>query len=776
MVNKFIKFINSYWLVIVLIFFAIFIFIQFVFLKKIPLPVDTLVGAYLPWLDYKWGYITGVPVKNALTSDSFSTFFVWKKLILDLYLHGVIPLWNKYSFSGTPLLATFHTSAFFPANLFMLLPLNLGWGIYIMGSTLAAFLSMYLFLGLYSSSKTGRIIGSLVYSFAGPMTTWAQFGTAVWAASILPLLLYCLDRALDTNERRYFTLTSVLISLLVFSGHVQILTYSAVLSPLYFIHCLRRHDHRHKFLITLNTLFAAVIGVLLGSIQLLPAFDFYSLSIRGEENYASTFNYGLSHFSQLIRLWAADFFGSPVTMNSFSSFSYHEFSSYLGALTFPFIIGGLFSNLRKSKGISFFIALFFISLFIAIDSPISRFIFRLPLPLLTYSSASRIFFLLNLAAGVLISQQIDQLIQRKVSLSHQRLIVIIFVLITLGSNLFVDHLNRNISFRNSMFYVSIFGFFILASIILSRKRTMFAGFLIFIFIFDMFRYYSKYNPLVNQNFVFPKTPVIDFLMKQKTPFRIAREDTNLLPANSWIAYSLESIEGYDPLYSSDYAHYFHRLNDNSYFNSVSRYALIDNINQKYFNAANVKYVLAKNTSEISSKSHLSGLSNTNSFQAVFIDKSVTVYENLQVLDRAYFVSKLRFVKNNEELGKLLDDKDYDPTVEAVAIGYNLVTSLTRGTVVSILHQDNIVKIDTQSTGEGFLVLADAYDPGWNVYINKKKEKIYQVNGDLRGVLVPAGRNEIIFKYQPKSFMIGLTLSVFAVCLLFLQFIFTKKNV
>ena len=85
--NKF----KKLWPIGLIILICSLIYYEFVFLGKVPLPADTLVGAYFPWLDYKWGYIVGIPVKNAITSDAFSQFFVWKKIMTDSYLQGIAP-------------------------------------------------------------------------------------------------------------------------------------------------------------------------------------------------------------------------------------------------------------------------------------------------------------------------------------------------------------------------------------------------------------------------------------------------------------------------------------------------------------------------------------------------------------------------------------------------------------------------------------------------------------------------------------------------------------
>jgi len=72
-----------------------------------------------------------------------------------------------------------------------------------------------------------------------------------------------------------------------------------------------------------------------------------------------------------------------------------------------------------------------------------------------------------------------------------------------------------------------------------------------------------------------------------------------------------------------------------------------------------------------------------------------------------------------------------------------------------------------------VVLNDTYYPGWEVFVDKKKEKIYRVNGIFRGLVCPQGKHEIFFKYNPKAFKIGLIVSFISVltiiCILFVLY-------
>ncbi|MBI3443156.1 YfhO family protein [Candidatus Woesebacteria bacterium] len=729
-----------------------FLFKDFIFFGKVPIPIDILIGAYFPWLDYKWGYAVGVPVKNPIAADAFATFFVWKKLMAELFRDGVLPLWNRYSFSGTPLLATFHSAVLFPANVLFALPFNLGWSLNILLACIAAASSMYLFLKEKVSSKAAQLAGSLIYALAGLMTTWAQYGTGIWAASLLPLILLCLDAVISAKGKIYFFLLSVLFAILAFAGHVQLLTYAMVISPIYFFHSLKKIRGKINLALTFNVALAILLGLGIGAIQILPSLEFSGRSIRAEENYASSFNYGLSHWTEMIRLWAADFFGNPATGNFFGKIDYNEYTGYLGVLSLPLILGYLFSKGFKKKKPIFFVCIFFISLFLVYDNPVSKFIFSLPVPLLTYSSASRLFFLTNLAAAVLVSHSLNNLISDRTALPPIRMVSIVLILITLIGLLFVPQQFQPVSLRNSIPYISALLLFFIASILLHKKPKLLILLIVVIFGLDLGRYYNKYNTFVPAHLIFPSTPVIDFLKKQPGIFRISKENTNLLPANSWIAYKLESPEGYDPLYGIDYAHFFHKLNGGLYTDTIGRIATLDRFNPKYMDAINVKYILTKSES-------MAQQLIKDGFEPVFADKSVTIYQNPHVLERAYFIDKIRFAKNKKEVGEILDDPQFDPTKEAIVLGKAFDIVSGGKTVTSINHEDNKVEIKTKNEKEGFLVLADSYDPGWISFINGNRSTIYLVDGALRGVRVPSGENLVSFRYEPVSFKYGLLISL-----------------
>src|SRR5882762_8271595 len=77
----------------------------FLLYGKLPIPSDTIIGLYHPYRDlYAKEFPNGIPYKNFLITDPVRQQYPWRWLAIDLEKIGKLPLWNPYSFSGTPLL------------------------------------------------------------------------------------------------------------------------------------------------------------------------------------------------------------------------------------------------------------------------------------------------------------------------------------------------------------------------------------------------------------------------------------------------------------------------------------------------------------------------------------------------------------------------------------------------------------------------------------------------------------------------------------------------
>jgi uncharacterized membrane protein YfhO len=71
----------------------------------------------------------------------------------------------------------------------------------------------------------------------------------------------------------------------------------------------------------------------------------------------------------------------------------------------------------------------------------------------------------------------------------------------------------------------------------------------------------------------------------------------------------------------------------------------------------------------------------------------------------------------------------------------------------------IVRLRTRSGSDAFLVLSDAFYPGWKVDVDGQPARLVRTNVALRGVAVPSGEHEVVFRFEPASIRLGLVVSL-----------------
>jgi hypothetical protein len=159
---------------------------------------------------------------------------------------------------------------------------------------------------------------------------------------------------------------------------------------------------------------------------------------------------------------------------------------------------------------------------------------------------------------------------------------------------------------------------------------------------------------------------------------------------------------------------------------------------------------------------------TNELYKMVYSAEMRVYERATALPRIHFVDRTVCIApddKNDFKNEIQVMKKYANTIRTTAIIEDKDCSeiTDYGGPRSISNQqfqDNTTSFTYSAKTPQYIVLQDAYYPGWNVYINGKKAHIDPVNITFRGVNVPAGENvEVVFKYQPLTFFIGMVLSI-----------------
>ena len=81
------------------------------------------------------------------------------------------------------------------------------------------------------------------------------------------------------------------------------------------------------------------------------------------------------------------------------------------------------------------------------------------------------------------------------------------------------------------------------------------------------------------------------------------------------------------------------------------------------------------------------------------------------------------------------------------------------------YEPNRIEVSTKAGGPSILVLSENHYPGWHAYIDGHAVETLRVDYNLRGVSLPAGQHLVEFSYRPKSVLIGMAMSLFAIALL-----------
>ena len=77
-------------------------------------------------------------------------------------------------------------------------------------------------------------------------------------------------------------------------------------------------------------------------------------------------------------------------------------------------------------------------------------------------------------------------------------------------------------------------------------------------------------------------------------------------------------------------------------------------------------------------------------------------------------------------------------------------------------QGSRVGVSANLSCASLIVVSDTYYPGWIAYVDGARAPIYEVNGAMRGVIVPAGKHSVTMRYRPLSVFAGGALSLIGI--------------
>jgi uncharacterized membrane protein YfhO len=743
----------------------------------LPIPADIITGLYYPWLDYKWGFPVGVPVKNPLLSDIPSLLYPWRSFAIDQLRELRWPLWNPYYFAGMPLLANFQSAVFSYVNiLFLFFPKALAWSFGVMLSPLLTMLAMYFYLRHKNLGSISSLLGGVVFALSGFEVAWMEYNVHGHTALFLPLLLLVIDKVMEGTKRQWLFLLPILVAFQIFAGYIPIVIYSYLVCFVYLLYLYlfpqlrgRKILWKKFFLLFLFWIW----GLGLASVQLFPGFELMKSSIRSVDPTVSASNASYLSVQNLLTFIAPDFFGNPATRNYYGKAFYDNFYLFIGTGTLILVIFSIFS-LKKENNVRFWWLICLISFLLIFKNPLGLFLERILF--LSGGVAARALFVTDFSLAILTGWGVEKLLasgrQERLEIAISVVIIALFFLFAVGASFRIeDPTNRLVAQRNLIIPLIFFtlSVVVLMARVMERFKINKLTATIFVLLISSQLLYSarKYLPFSKKELLFPSTPVIKFFQNEKEknyePFRV--ELGEVIPQNFLMPYGIETISGSDALLPKRMGEFLASIETGKIQEKISRVHLIKNYDSPLFPFLNSKYILAKKQDEkgfFRPEGNPPKVFLNKRYALAFEDKTVQVYEDKQYLPRAFWVYDYQVARNAGTIIELLHSGldfskkmilEEEPGIEILKGG------IIRREIVWEDYQPGRIQLQVDSEKPGLIFLANNFDPDWKASVDGVNTKIFRANYTFQAIPVPQGLHQIQFFYQPLSFKLGLLTSI-----------------
>lgn len=303
-----------------------------------------------------------------------------------------------------------------------------------------------------------------------------------------------------------------------------------------------------------------------------------------------------------------------------------------------------------------------------------------------------------------------------------------------------ESLLRSDAFRSLIFIV--LSGAVLWAVLFKKIKSIYGIIALFVLILiDMWPVNHRY--LNKDNFVskskmevpFQPSPADELILKDKDPnFRVLNTMVNPF-ADASTSYFHKSVGGY-------HGAKLRRYQDLIDFQ-------INKNNMAVLNMLNTKYFIVKGENNVP-----------------------TPQINMNALGNAWFVRDIKLVPNADAEIQALDSLDPKTTAIVDQRFKDLVKPPvsfdTTAQIVLKSYKPNDLVYESSNNAEGVAIFSEIfYAKGWNAYIDGKEVPHFRANYVLRGMMVPAGKHEIRFRFEPESYQKGEKISYATSILIYL---------
>lgn len=738
----------------------------------------------------------------------FFRSFLWESILTT----GTVPLWNPFIQCGIPFVASIHGPTFYPLQV---LDFLIGG---FRGITYN-FIIHFWMAGMFTYAaarqlkfaKTAAAFSAVCYMFAPCLISWITpgHGGKIYCASLFPLVILFLSRIFEHRKLFDAAMLGLVLGFIVLTAHLQMAYYVFWALGFYAIWkvaelCFTPGAPWKAIAPASLVGLAVVLGLSISSIQLLPSYEHLTrYSVRADTQSGSEFA-GLwsMHEEELVSHLIPEFSGQNTgTRLYWGKNSGKDNSESIGTIPllaafFAFLFGRF-----KDRYLWGTLALLALIYSIGHTTPLFKMVVELIPMADSMRGPSSISFVFCFCISILGGAAMQSLTSGQFGSSDRRARIIRYALVgipvlllimTVHFELFGEDILRlwsrlfhpailpdgvdvsrkwtaalaNLPVLQGGLWIATAGAAVLSVIVwgiiyrrLNKNLTVLLLALSVLLING--RFSTKFiRPSVDYQ-PFMTNEVADFLKSQPAPFRATtvgiRHRVYRLEYHriaSTLGPSNKTLTWYDAL--------------------VGGVSFRDRFNPRFINLTNTKYIICRKTTVLS----------PDTFGPLPLD-TVAVFDQEVILrndncyPRVFLVSNYEVIPEREQLPWLVLHGDIDEreTVRDVDLRETVYletepsfspTEADKDTDLAAIdyYGSDSILIRVSCSSNRMLVMSDNYHPDWQAYVDGDRRKIYRAYGSFRAVEIPAGRHEVMFRYESQAYRWGKSLTVVGLIVVF----------
>jgi Bacterial membrane protein YfhO len=742
----------------VAVFFYLLVFV-FLYLPLtqdyVNLPVDFL-KTLSPWA-YTAADRTAV---NPQINDVTLQIVPWAHQVRESWKALQPPLWNDFAACGYPLLASAQSSALSPLRI-LGLPLSLGHAMTFEAAMkiLIALTFMFLWCRRRGYSELASAAGAVAFGFSSFLLVWLHFPIST-TACFVPAVFYLIDLLAERFTYRRFVSGAVIWTAMLFGGHPETVSHTFFVAGLYVVWIVLVErvtaGRTRQFLLSLFGLLA--VAGLLSLPFLLPFFEAVPKSKRFRELQATTTSAEVP-FSDLPSaklLVQPQFYGElPYETKPWGPAHAESITGFAGTLGiaawFVLLVHVVRRRAWRSREMFFVLATVLV-LGIILSWPGIRELFHLVFQL---AANARLRLFLCLLLAIQTAAAIDVFARDRSSAFIGLAAATVLLLgVMLTADFTVPH------YRDGSIEAMLpgLGVVLLAFVAVSIKWKDLALLLLLVAIIgELWETTGNWNPVVSNDWMYPKTPLITKLdeltasIPANDPYRITANGPAFFP-NVAAVYGYQDIRAHDPMANGRYIGLLSLIIN---YDAANYFAEWNEFERRLIDFLNVRYIVATPNAVLPPR-----------YRMLYDGVDGRIFENPDALPRffaarnvilefrdTYFQQKLRFTEDWANTA-FLENLDIEAEEQRGDFFKPRPDSAPMATTQILAASATEYRLHVKAPRYTLIVSSVPWWSGWKVERNGARIEPVRVNGGFLAFTVPPGDLDVRVWYDPWTFRFG----------------------